>query len=65
MFKLKPNESIIEMFTRFMDVVNGLEGLGNRVCHTPTPGPTRLADPNRVRGERPYIETLYLIFFKT
>ena len=31
MFKMKPNESIVEMFTRFMDVVNGLEGLGNRV----------------------------------
>ena len=31
MFKIKPNEFIVEMFTRFMDVVNGLEGLGNRV----------------------------------
>ena len=31
MFKMKPNESIVEMFTRFIDVVNGLEGLGNRV----------------------------------
>ena len=31
MFKMKPNESIVEMFTRFMDVVNGLEGLGNMV----------------------------------
>ena len=31
MFKMKPNESIVEMFTRFTDVVNGLEGLGNRV----------------------------------
>ena len=30
-FKMKPNESIIEMFTRFTNVVNGLEGLGNRV----------------------------------
>ena len=32
-------------------------------CHTPIPGPTRLADPNRVRGARPYTGTLYLIFF--
>ena len=32
MFKMKPNESIVEMFTRFTDVVNGLEGLG---CNTP------------------------------
>ena len=28
---MKPNESIVEMFTRFTDVVNGLEGLGKRV----------------------------------
>ena len=28
---MKPNESIVEVFTRFIDVVNGLEGLGNRV----------------------------------
>ena len=25
MFKMKPNESIVEMFTRFTDVVNGFE----------------------------------------
>ena len=31
MFKMKPNESIVEMFTRFTYVNNGLEGLGNRV----------------------------------
>ena len=31
MFKMKPNESIVEMFTRFTDVVNVLEGLGNRI----------------------------------
>ena len=31
MFKMKPNEYIVEMFTRFTDVVNGLEGLGKRV----------------------------------
>ena len=31
MFKMKPNESIVEMFTRFTDVVNGLEGLRKRV----------------------------------
>ena len=32
-------------------------------CHAPIPGPTRLADPNRARGARPYTGTLYLIFF--
>ena len=31
--------------------------------HTPIPGPTRLVNPNRVRGARPYIGTIYLIFF--
>ena len=31
MFKMKPHESIFEMFTGFTDVVNGLEGLGKRV----------------------------------
>ena len=31
MFKMKPNESIVEMFARFTDVVNGLEGLGKTV----------------------------------
>ena len=28
---MKPNESIVEMLTRFIDVVNGIEGLGKRV----------------------------------
>ena len=33
------------------------------MCHTPNPGPTRLADPNRVRGARLRTGTLYLFFF--
>ena len=32
-------------------------------CHTPIPGPTRLADPNRIRGARLRTGTLYLVFF--
>ena len=32
-------------------------------CHAPNPGPTRLEDPNRVRGARLKTGTLYLIFF--
>ena len=32
-------------------------------CHAPIPSPTRLADPNRVRGARLRTGTLYLIFF--
>ena len=31
MFKMKPNESIVEMFTSFTDDVNGLEDLGRKV----------------------------------
>ena len=34
-------------------------------CHAPIPGPTLLADPNGVRGVRPYTGTLYHIFFKS
>ena len=33
-------------------------------CRAPIPGPTRLADLNRVQGAIPYTGTLYLIFFK-
>ena len=36
---------------------------GGTRCHAPIPGPTRLADPNRVRGVRLKTGTLYLIFF--
>ena len=28
---MKPNESIVEMFTRFTNVANGVEDLGNKV----------------------------------
>ena len=35
----------------------------NTDCHTLIPGPTRLADPNRVWGTRPCTGTLCLIFF--
>ena len=41
----------------------GLETKREEWCHTPNPGPTRLADPNRVRNARPDTGTLYLIFF--
>ena len=37
----------------------------NGKCHTPIPGSTRLADPNQVRGARPYTGTLYLFFFQS
>ena len=35
----------------------------NRKCHTPIPGPTRMVDPNRVRGTRLYTGTLYFFFY--
>ena len=38
-------------------------GFGKNMCHASNPGPTRLADPNRVRDARPCTGTLYLIFF--
>ena len=34
----------------------------NPRCHTPIPISTRLADPNRVRGMRPYTGTSYLLY---
>ena len=35
--------------------------LGIASCHASAPGPTRLADLNRVWGARPYTGTLYLL----
>ena len=32
-------------------------------CHAPDPGPTRLANPNRFRGAKPYTGTPYLFIF--
>ena len=37
-----------------------------RICHTPIPNPTRLANPNRFRGAKPYTGTpcyFFLIIF--
>ena len=43
------------------------EGIcGNHIgawCHAPNPGPTRLANPNRFRGVKPYTGTPYFFFF--
>ena len=33
------------------------------MCHTPDPGPTRLANPNRFRGVKPYTGTPFFFFF--
>ena len=33
-------------------------------CHTPDPGPTRLANPNRFQGAKPYAGTPFFFFFK-
>ena len=37
--------------------------LVNENCHTPDPGPTRLANPNRFRGAKPYTGTFFFFFF--
>ena len=37
--------------------------LGDLSCHTPLPGPTRLANPNRFRGAKPYIWDSLPFFF--
>ena len=29
LFRMKPSETVIDMYTRFTDVVNGLKALGN------------------------------------
>ena len=33
-------------------------------CHAPDPGSTRLANPNRFRGAKPYTGTLFFFFLK-
>ena len=33
------------------------------LCHAPDPGPTRLANPNRFRGAKPYTRTAYLFIY--
>ena len=36
---------------------------GSRMCHTPDPSPTRLANPNQFRGAKPYAGTPHYFFF--
>ena len=57
-----------KLFARMMSKygirhVMGLAYHPQSMCHAPNPGPTRLADPNRVRGARLRTGTLYLNFF--
>ena len=33
------------------------------MCHAPDPGPTRLANPNRFQGAKPYAGTPYFFTF--
>ena len=35
----------------------------SRKCHAPNPGPTRLTNPNRFRGAKPYTGTPYFFDF--
>ena len=41
---------------------DGMIVKGQRMCHAPDPGPTRLANPNRFRGAKPYTGTPYFFF---
>ena len=34
-----------------------------RTCHAPDPGPTRLANPNRFQGAKPYAGTPYIYIY--
>ena len=58
----QPSGTILVVFTNLIFFNNQSAAQRDR-CHTPIPSPTRLADPNRFRGARPYTGTLYLIFF--
>ena len=49
--------------TKFMrKATKDMESMAN-VCHTPIPGPTRLANPDRFRGAKPYIRDSLPFFF--
>ena len=47
----------------YLSVIGALMYLANCTCHAPNPGPTRLTNPNQIRGARSYTGTLYLFFF--
>ena len=52
------------LFVHFVAIYIPLCAIADdRTCHAPISGPTRLVDPNRVRGARLRTGTLYLIFF--
>ena len=54
--------SLLSLSIRF-----GLSKMRDQFCHVPDPGPTRLVNPNRFRGAKPYAGTPYLfiyLFFK-
>ena len=47
---------------KYMILLECLHDMDENACHTSIPGPTRLANPNRVQGARPYTGTFF--FFK-
>ena len=57
-----PSEDPNEHMRRILRMENTMKLNGVR-CHTPIPGPTRLADPNRVWGARPYTWDSLPVFF--
>ena len=50
-FAAHDGERFYQCWERFMETI----------CHAPDPGPTRLANPNRFQGAKPYAGTPYFI----
>ena len=55
-------ERIENLEASFGDLQTKFDRMEVGFCHTPIPSLTRLADPNRVQGARPYTRTLYLLY---
>ena len=54
---------LIQLLLSTLSLVGSFKLVRDYLCHAPIPGPTRMMDPNRVRGARLKTRTLYLIFF--
>ena len=48
---------------RWMEFLEDYDFTLHYHCHTPDPGPTRLANPNRFRGAKPYAGTPHYYYF--
>ena len=57
--QVKVNIPLLDMIKQVPTYAKFLRDL----CHAPDPGPTRLANPNRFRGAKPYTGTPFFFFF--